>query len=76
MSRLAERLLLAVPREPRGLNGHARCQAPDVARFDRGDGYIGTVRSRRALSNWLWLALVAALIGIVVWGWVYDFTLR
>jgi hypothetical protein len=34
------------------------------------------VRSRPALSNWLWLALVAALIGIVVWGWVYDFTLR
>jgi hypothetical protein len=34
------------------------------------------VRGRPELSNWLWLALVAALIGIVVWGWVYDFTLR
>ncbi len=41
-----------------------------------GGGYIGRVRSRPALSNWLWLALVAALIGIVVWGWVYDFTVR
>jgi hypothetical protein len=32
------------------------------------------VRGRDVLSNWLWLALVLALVGVVVWGWVYDFT--
>jgi len=24
-------------------------------------------------SNWFWAALVLALIGIVVWGWAWDF---
>jgi hypothetical protein len=27
-------------------------------------------------SNWLWAALVLALIGVVVWGWAFDFTPR
>jgi hypothetical protein len=25
------------------------------------------------LSNWLWAFIVLALIGIVVWGWAFDF---
>jgi len=25
-------------------------------------------------SNWFWALLVLALIGIVVWGWAWDFT--
>jgi hypothetical protein len=33
------------------------------------------VRGLGVLSNWIWLALVLVLIGVVVWGWVYDFTL-
>jgi len=24
-------------------------------------------------SNWFWALLVLALIGIVVWGWTWDF---
>jgi hypothetical protein len=24
-------------------------------------------------SNWFWALLVLALIGIVVWGWAWDF---
>jgi hypothetical protein len=28
---------------------------------------------RNLLSNWIFLALVLALIGIVVWGWAFDF---
>jgi hypothetical protein len=27
-------------------------------------------------SNWVWTMLVLALIGIVVWGWAFDFTPR
>ena len=27
----------------------------------------------RELPNWIWAALVLALIGVVVWGWVWDF---
>ncbi len=33
-------------------------------------------RRRRELShvsNWIWAALFLALVGVVVWGWVYDF---
>jgi len=25
-------------------------------------------------TNWLWAFIVLALTGIVVWGWVYDFS--
>jgi hypothetical protein len=25
------------------------------------------------VSNWIWLLIVLALIGVVVWGWVWDF---
>jgi hypothetical protein len=32
------------------------------------------VRGRYLFANWLWLFLVLALTGIVVWGWVYDFS--
>lgn len=28
----------------------------------------------RQLPNWLWAALVLALIGVVVWGWAFDFS--
>jgi hypothetical protein len=27
----------------------------------------------RDLPNWLWAGLVLALIGVVVWGWAFDF---
>lgn len=30
----------------------------------------------RELPNWLWVALVLALIGVVVWGWAFDFSTR
>jgi hypothetical protein len=33
------------------------------------------VQGRALFSNWLWLALVLVLTGVVVWGWVYDFRL-
>jgi len=33
----------------------------------------GRVRGRYILSNWLWSVIVLALIGIVVWGWAWDF---
>jgi hypothetical protein len=32
------------------------------------------VRGRYLLSNWLWLSIVLALTGIVVWGWAFDFS--
>jgi hypothetical protein len=32
------------------------------------------VRALNLVSNWVWLLLVLALTGIVVWGWVYDFS--
>jgi hypothetical protein len=25
------------------------------------------------VSNWVWLVIVLALIGIIVWGWAWDF---
>jgi len=25
------------------------------------------------VSNWIWILLVLALCGIVVWGWAFDF---
>jgi hypothetical protein len=25
-------------------------------------------------SNWVWLVVVLALTGVVVWGWAFDFT--
>jgi len=31
---------------------------------------------RDLFSNWLWAALVLALIGVVVWGWAFDFSPR
>jgi hypothetical protein len=31
------------------------------------------VRGRYLFSNWLWFLIVLALIGIVVWGWAFDF---
>ncbi len=31
---------------------------------------------RELFSNWLWAALVLALIGVVVWGWAFDFSPR
>jgi hypothetical protein len=31
---------------------------------------------RDIFSNWLWAALVLALIGVVVWGWAFDFSPR
>jgi hypothetical protein len=31
---------------------------------------------REIFSNWLWAALVLALIGVVIWGWAFDFSPR
>ncbi len=31
------------------------------------------VRGRYLLSNWLWTIIVLGLIGIVIWGWAFDF---
>ena len=25
-------------------------------------------------SNWLWAVIVLCLIGVVIWGWAFDFT--
>jgi hypothetical protein len=36
-------------------------------------------RSKRAqylFSNWLWALIVLALIGVVIWGWAFDFSPR
>jgi hypothetical protein len=33
------------------------------------------VRGRYVVSNWLWFFIVAALTGIVVWGWAFDFSM-
>jgi hypothetical protein len=27
------------------------------------------------VGNWLWLLVVVALTGVVVWGWAFDFAL-
>jgi len=31
------------------------------------------VRGPYLISNWIWLLIVLALIGVIVWGWVWDF---
>jgi hypothetical protein len=31
------------------------------------------VRTRAAVSNWVWAVLFLALTGLVVWGWAFDF---
>jgi len=31
---------------------------------------------RELLSNWLWASIVLALIGVVIWGWAFDFSPR
>jgi hypothetical protein len=36
----------------------------------------GRVRGRHLVTNWLWAVIVLALIGIVVWGWAFDFSPR
>ena len=33
-------------------------------------------RRRLIFSNWLWAIIVLALIGVVVWGWAFDFSPR
>jgi len=32
------------------------------------------VRGVYVVSNWVWLLIVLALIGIIVWGWAWDFS--
>jgi hypothetical protein len=32
------------------------------------------LRGRYVVSNWVWAVLVLALIGIVIWGWAFDFS--
>jgi hypothetical protein len=32
------------------------------------------LRGRYILSNWLWALIVLALIGVIVWGWAWDFS--
>ncbi|HEU5216216.1 MAG TPA: hypothetical protein VFU30_11810 [Gaiellaceae bacterium] len=27
-------------------------------------------------ANWLWILIVLALIGVVIWGWAFDFATR
>ncbi|HEX5172596.1 MAG TPA: hypothetical protein VFV91_00450 [Gaiellaceae bacterium] len=34
-----------------------------------------TVRGPHLL-NWLWAIIVLALIGVVIWGWAFDFSPR
>jgi hypothetical protein len=29
---------------------------------------------RNLFSNWLWAIIVLALIGVVIWGWAFDFS--
>ena len=54
-------------------------------RFDKDPGWEGrnnraatpprrTVRGRYIFSNWLWALIVLALIGVVIWGWAFDFS--
>jgi len=31
------------------------------------------LRGRYILSNWLWAVIVLALIGVIIWGWAWDF---
>jgi hypothetical protein len=31
------------------------------------------VRGAYVVSNWVWLLIVLALIGVIVWGWAWDF---
>jgi hypothetical protein len=31
------------------------------------------LRRRYLFSNWLWALFVLALIGVVIWGWAWDF---
>jgi hypothetical protein len=31
------------------------------------------VRGLAVASNWVWLLIVLALAGVVVWGWAFDF---
>ena len=33
-----------------------------------------SVRGRYLFSNWLWALIVLALIGVVIWGWAFDFS--
>jgi hypothetical protein len=33
-----------------------------------------TVRGRYLFSNWLWTLIVLGLIGVVIWGWAFDFS--
>jgi hypothetical protein len=35
-----------------------------------------TVRGRYIFSNWLWAIIVLGLIGVVIWGWAFDFSPR
>jgi hypothetical protein len=34
------------------------------------------VRGRYLFSNWLWALIVLGLIGVVIWGWAFDFSPR
>jgi hypothetical protein len=31
------------------------------------------MRGLSVTSNWVWLLIVLALAGVVVWGWAFDF---
>ena len=33
-----------------------------------------SLRGRYLLSNWIWAIIVLALIGVVIWGWAFDFS--
>lgn len=33
-----------------------------------------STRGRYIFSNWLWTIIVLALIGVVIWGWAFDFS--
>jgi len=32
------------------------------------------VRGPYLVANWLWAIIVLALIGVVIWGWAFDFS--
>ena len=33
-----------------------------------------SLRGPYLFSNWLWAIIVLGLIGVVIWGWAFDFS--
>ena len=56
-------------------HGPRRARAPRARRVSTPPPRRG-VRGRYLFSNWLWAIIVLALIGVVIWGWAFDFSPR